>query len=436
MSEWKTYNTTLRCIVDETEYDIPVWNMSVSSSPYSRALGDSVAIRAFDSRYYVRHQGWRTRARLSWEYLTSDAHDVLRDFLIAALEHGSFQAVFEPDLGTQVVEMVVEDAKEALVAVFESNSRVRPVSISFVSVNISSLAPEWITVPDNIPYQHFVFMGLSNNGSIGDTTSGIYALDSEFNIESFELVVATASRPRIIVPLNNRAQLLYQLDGDQSKIYLLELDTLSSSVWKDVSPNDVEGMAINERDEEVVVSIDDIDTGLEDKVYVYDYDGTFLRGSSNPPVTVQNGCMGIDSNNRHIYMKHRDSPRTISRFDLDTLVYDNAEASYVYGGMGPAEYNSVNNQLYYHENAAGNQRIYRKQPSGSVGGEVDLFTVPALTQMYYSKFHGELLVGHSVGFRVPPTGVEESGIEIITGKDTSPLCSGICVYEPSGGHTK
>jgi hypothetical protein len=282
-----------------------------------------------------------------------------------------------------------------------------------------------------------VFMGLSNNGETGDTTSGIYSLDEDFDMASFQLRLATASRPRIIVPLNSRRQLLYQLEGDAGKIYRVDIATFGAPVeWLDVSPDEIEGIAVNELGEEVIVTVDDSVTGLNDRLIVYDYDGTSLRSANNPPITVNTGCPGVDSANRRIYMRHGPGVTAVTRFDLDTLAYENSEDTYVYGGMGPVEYNSVDNRLYWFI-VGTDLDILTKTPSGGLGGDVRLYDGPgaAFVQMYYSKLHGELLVGSGVGLRLPPTGTDVSGTAILTGLDIGPGCSGICVYEPNGGHT-
>lgn len=157
---WNDFNKTVRFLVGENQYDLPIWDMSVVSGPYSRETGDGTHILAFDGRRYTRHQGWRTRIEIRWPEMIPSSHQELHDFIVDLATTGVCTAVLNPDGNSQLIDMVLENAEEALVATFDMNTRRRPASINLVSQNISLVAPTWIT--DNSTWDT-MYAAIQNN---------------------------------------------------------------------------------------------------------------------------------------------------------------------------------------------------------------------------------------------------------------------------------
>lgn len=141
-----TYLKRIKFTVGETDYLVPIWNLTVGARPWSGT--GATATRLFDGRSVQKIMGWRYHASMNMNFGFGGADNVIFLALLNALATGETLVVdFDPDddPGTKTMTLIAEDANEAAQAIFSGHIRNRPASISMISPTVAATKPDWLT---------------------------------------------------------------------------------------------------------------------------------------------------------------------------------------------------------------------------------------------------------------------------------------------------
>ena len=258
---------SVKFVVDTNEYEIPISNMNVSGGPYSREGGESVAIQAFDGRWYKRSQGWRTRVAINWPEMTGASNHLLYQMITDMASHGSATLVLNPATDSNQLDVVIEDPKQVLKAVFKNGARQRPGSLNLVSTNISASSPDWIT--EATPDSNQIFY---------------YDSDGKFFVTSADLLTTVEPNPSLdLTAFVSQANKL-EYDSVTDRIYTV----LNGAVWSwksdgtglqqefDTGHGDIQGIVFNEDARRFALTAHE-QSVFNHRFKVYEMDGTLFE---------------------------------------------------------------------------------------------------------------------------------------------------------------
>lgn len=381
-SDWNTYVRDVTFEVGEDTFVIPIWNMRVTASPYSRETGDGTHVRAFDGRFYQRHQGWRTRIAFDWSEMTPASQQVLFDLITAIQSAGVATAVLNSDASSFRVDVVMEEITDALVAQFDRNARLRPSSLSLVSVNISTVAPTWITQPAPNPFAVMYVAG--NDNQPGNTKVYIAKCDrDESNLGSWNYtyleftksVYGSFNKGGFFVDANAGFIFAYMTIGAPfttgHAIRKFDLDGVYlGDVYETGESQGIDSVAINKQDQEIYISLTGPGTS---RILAYDYEGNFLRiviAQSDAATAKWMRYIAYDEGWVYYLRKNTSAfdDRQLKRADRLGLIGEQVlGASHATGdtGTGPARA-SLSSGYYFHDNNADGLRSIPIPVAGSI----------------------------------------------------------------------